>query len=155
MDALAPPLAVFTDYVGMVQAFRARRMELGLSQLAVDELAGLPSGYTAKIEISASNPTAKNARSIGKESLPLLLGALGLEMHIQPHARRSRASNNPNVSSALSRNLRKTFADMGRKGAIRLNTKLTPKQRRASARKAALARWSRERERREKKGSRT
>jgi len=49
-------LAAFADYEGLVRAIRERRSALGLSQLALDDLAGLPSGYTAKIEAMLTNP---------------------------------------------------------------------------------------------------
>lgn len=62
----------------------ARRRELGLPQLEVYEIAGLPSGYTAKVECAI--------RRLGKLSIACLLGALGLELQVlraRPHGQRS------------------------------------------------------------------
>lgn len=130
------PLAVFADYAGLVAACRARRIQLGMSQLEVDDRAGLPSGYCGKIEISATNPGARNSRSIGKDSLPLLLGALGLEMMLSPskHARGA-------PSKAL-KPLADFMAKRGAKGGI-MRGQLLPKRKRvAIAKKAARARWA-------------
>lgn len=133
-----PPPATFTTYEALIATLRARRIALGLSQLAVDDLAGLPSGYCAKIEISISNPNAKNARSIGRESLPLMLGALGLEL--ATHAQHSRASKKAKPHNVMS--------ERGKKGQAIWKCRSTPEQRRASARKAAQARWAKHRKER-------
>ena len=47
--------------------------------------------------------------------------------------------------------IREYFAKFGRKGGQATARKLTPEQRKASARKAALARWAKKREAREKR----
>lgn len=132
----------FTTHEALIAAMRKRRIELGLSQLAVDELAGLPSGYQGKLEAMLTNPGAKNARGIGRESLPLVLGALGLEL--AAHARPSRASKTASKNSALS--------ERGKKGQAIWKCRTTPKQRRDAARKAARARW--EKHRKEKAATR-
>jgi hypothetical protein len=125
----------FTTWDALIATFRARRIQLGLSQLDVDDLAGTPSGYTGKLEASLTNPAAKNARSIGRESLPLMLGALKLQLSVD--ARPGRASEN--------RNRHKTLSDRGKKGQAIWKVRTTPKQRRANARKAAQARWAKHR----------
>lgn len=137
-------LATFTTYEALVAQMRARRIALGMSQLSVDARAGLPDGYTAKVEAMLTNPSAKNARGIGRESLPLLLGALGLEL--AAHAQSGRASKSQNETTALLMTAtQKAMSDRGRKGAeIRL-AKIPPAQRRAIARKAARARWDKHR----------
>ncbi|WP_420104546.1 helix-turn-helix domain-containing protein [Bosea sp. (in: a-proteobacteria)] len=127
--------ATFTTYEALIAAMRARRISLGMSQLSVDARAGLPDGYTAKIEAMLTNPTAKNARSIGRESLPLMLGALGLEL--ATHARPSRASKKASPLNVMS--------ERGKKGQAIWKCRTTGKQRRANARKAALARWEKHR----------
>jgi hypothetical protein len=68
----------------LTAACLARRRGLRLSQLDVDHLAGWADGYQAKLEASLTNPAAKNARMIGRESLPLLLGALKLRLAVVP-----------------------------------------------------------------------
>jgi predicted transcriptional regulator len=72
------------DFDELATALRNRRLELGMSQLELDHRSGLPDGYTAKLELVASNPTAKNARNIGRLSLPLMLEALGLTLIVKP-----------------------------------------------------------------------
>jgi len=41
---------IISEYSDLRALVASRRRELGLSQLAVDEMAGVQSGYTAKIE---------------------------------------------------------------------------------------------------------
>jgi len=53
---------------GMVEVFRARIRELGITYETVDELAGLPQNYTSKIMCSMKMP--------GKIALEALCGAL-------------------------------------------------------------------------------
>lgn len=136
--------ATFTTYEALVAQMRSRRIELGLSQLAVDARAGLPDGYTAKCEAMLTNPNARNARGIGRESLPLLLGALGLEL--AAHAKSSLASKSQNETIALLlTSTRKAMSDRGRKGGELRMAKIPPAKRRAIARKAARARWEKHR----------
>ena len=125
----------FTTWDALIATFRARRIEMGLSQLDVDDLAGIASGYTGKLEASLTNPAAKNARSIGRESLPLMLGALSLRLSVD--ARPCPASEN--------RSKHKTLSERGKKGQAIWKVRTTPKQRRANARKAAQARWAKHR----------
>jgi hypothetical protein len=63
------------DYRELVQALAARRRELGLRQLEVDDLAGIQSGYLGKIECFD--------RRLGPMSGPAIIGALGLELHVR------------------------------------------------------------------------
>lgn len=142
-----PPRATFTTYDALVATMRARRIELGLSQLVVDELAGLPSGYVGKVEASLTNPSAKNARSIGRESLPLMLGALGLELAAIPAEstqKKSRANVKRYDDDAAGRGQRFRSERAAKGGAARAAS-MTDQQRRASARKAAQARWAKHR----------
>lgn len=134
----------FTTFDALVAAMRARRIELGLSQLAVDELAGLPSGYQGKLEAMLSNPNAKNARGIGRDSLPLVLGALGLEIAVHASSGKASKSTNETISLLLSAT-RKAMSERGRKGAEMRQEKVAPAKRRAIARKAARARWDKHR----------
>jgi hypothetical protein len=64
------------SYRGLIEAFVARRKDLGLPQLEVDYRAGLPDGYTGKIE----KYDKTYGRKIGPLSLDCMLGALGLEL---------------------------------------------------------------------------
>lgn len=138
-------LAAFADYEGLVRAIRERRSALGLSQLALDDLAGLPSGYTGKIEAMLTNPGAKNARAIGRESLPLLLGALGIELAVVPGgARHRRQAEEPQGVDAIA-DVKKTLSERGRKGWLRQRSRMTEKQYRKHQQKAARARWEKHR----------
>lgn len=56
----------------MVQAYRDRIRELGLTHATVDAISGLPDGYTSKL---MCDPPMKN---IGAKSRELLNGALGI-----------------------------------------------------------------------------
>ena len=76
-------VAVAQTYEEIVMAIRLRRHELRLSQLAVDEIAGLQAGYTGKIECGD--------KRLGAMSMPCILGALGLELAVirtVPHEER-------------------------------------------------------------------
>ncbi len=57
------------------RAFASRREALGLSQLATDHIAGLPSGYVGKLECGM--------RHFGNMSLEVLLATLDLEIVIR------------------------------------------------------------------------
>jgi hypothetical protein len=63
------------SYDELVDVLRARRLELGLKQLAVDDLAGNQSGYQGKVECKD--------RRLGPISGPAILGALSLELHVR------------------------------------------------------------------------
>jgi hypothetical protein len=69
-------LAVVHDYAGLVAVLRARADKLDVSNLTIDEVAGLQEGYTSKL--LAPNPI----RRLGITSLPLVLGALGLALAV-------------------------------------------------------------------------
>ncbi len=124
-----PAAFVIESYADLVRALRARRKALGLSQLELDLIAGWAEGYTSKLEISESNPAAKNARAIGRDSLPLALGALKAKLVLVPAG--SLKIRNP-----------VTAVEKGRRGAEARQRNTTPEQRREIARKAAQARWT-------------
>ena len=138
-------LSVFGDYVGLVKAIKERRAALGLSQLALDDLAGLQSGYTGKIEAMLTNPGAKNARAIGRESLPLLLGALGIELAVVPGAARHRTQAEERQGVDAIADVKKSLSERGRKGWLRQRSRMTEKQYRKHQQKAARARWEKHR----------
>jgi hypothetical protein len=74
LAADAQPLAVVSDYPGLVAALRQRVSDLGTTTVAIDSLAGLPDAYTAKL--------LTNAKTLGRVSFGPLLGALGLKIHL-------------------------------------------------------------------------
>lgn len=62
------------DFLGLAAAIRERRQSVGLTQLELDEAAGMQPGYTSHIEA----PDAKHGRILGLKSLGPYLKALGL-----------------------------------------------------------------------------
>jgi hypothetical protein len=65
-------LAVVSDYSELVAALRARAEALDVSNLTLDEVTGLPSGYSGKV--------LGRSQILGRLSLGLLLDALGLRL---------------------------------------------------------------------------
>lgn len=69
-------LATFDDYDGLIEALRQRKAELGLSCLLMDELSGLPAGYTGKV----LGP--RRIKSLGAISTDAINGALGVKLAV-------------------------------------------------------------------------
>ena len=67
------------SYQEIVAALIARRHALGLSQEDINYSANLQDGYSNKLEVGI--------RRLGPKSLPALLGALRLQMHVEPRLR--------------------------------------------------------------------
>lgn len=81
-----PPEAFTVDVRDFNRVIAARRMELGFSSLEIDDLAGLASGHTSKIECGT--------RNLGLFTLPCLMDALGLRIamvRVEPHKSTVRA----------------------------------------------------------------
>ncbi|WP_150129645.1 helix-turn-helix domain-containing protein [Bosea sp. RAC05] len=143
-------LAIASTYEELVKAIRDRRMRLGLSQTDVDLIAGLPGGYLAKLEISATNPKARNARAIGARSLPLVLRALGLHLGVicepapQKNAKRGQAQAEKCSDLIVLKAIppSKIFAERGRRGGLQRAASMSPEARSAAAKAAAAQRWS-------------
>lgn len=134
----------FTGYDALVATMKARRIVLGMSQLDLDDAAGIPSGYTAKLEARLTNRTAKNVRSIGWESLPLMLGALRLELFTDASNKRASKSGRQ-IRELIEGELKTFLSSRAEKGQAARHAKLSPRRRRAIARKAAQARWAKHR----------
>ena len=126
-------LARTTTLEGLALALRDRRQSLGLPQLLVDEIGGLQSGYTGKIEAEALNPG--RGKGLGKLTIPLLLGALDVEIALVPGPAQHRGERRES--------LRQKQADWGRAGRAKQLATQTPRQRKRVARAAARARWAR------------
>ena len=77
---MSPDGLTARDYESLISAFRTRRLELGMTLLDLDHSAGFCHGHASKIEAWQS-PTG---RGLGALSLPLILGALGLEIVVRP-----------------------------------------------------------------------
>jgi transcriptional regulator with XRE-family HTH domain len=138
-------VALIDDYPSLIEALKYRRYSLGMSQMEFDARAGWADGYASKIEIShTAEPTMKTARALGKESLPLILGALDVTLALVPKhgaTHREKAI----VFAAINGGAQQILAERGRKGGEARRDRMTPAQRRRAARKAARARWAKER----------
>lgn len=105
------------EYYDLVRVIRLRRAELGLTCNELDDLAGVQTGYTAKIECwkreyeerKGKANAASPGRVLGALSLPLLFTALGLRLmvvnadppsHYKQFAARDRLAGRENAGSA-------------------------------------------------------
>lgn len=77
-----------TSYHGLVAAIRLRKDALGLNNAEMDELCGFSAGYTSHLLAT----DRKHSRSIGVESLPRLLDALGLSIALVETPKRAVAA---------------------------------------------------------------
>ena len=73
-DTPSRVLAEATDYASLLDAFRARAAELGITRLENDQIGGLTSGHASKL--LAPTPI----KNVGSVSLGPLLGALALKL---------------------------------------------------------------------------
>lgn len=147
--------AMANNYEQLVAAMRERRIELGLSQIAVDHLTGWADGLWAKYESILTNPSAPNVRRMGGESLPLALRALGMHLAVFTEDRPGVVAEKKDASlgraskpispktlriQQLPRN--QIMAERGRAGGKARAEKVDAEHRQALARKAAAARWA-------------
>jgi hypothetical protein len=65
-----------TDYNGLIAALRARMAELNTTFAAVDHVAGFNQSYASKVLAPSQ------IKTIGKKTLPLILGALGVRLQL-------------------------------------------------------------------------
>jgi hypothetical protein len=147
-------LATIQDYDGLIQAIRAQKEKLGLSDAMVDHLSGLQQGYTGKLLGPAQ------VKNLGPVSLGVMLQVLCLRLIVvedaealkkiqgrfeQKTAPQARFSNHaqPLGMRSLERIKPAIFSMLGKKsGKVRL-IKISPAQRRKFARHAATIRWKR------------
>jgi hypothetical protein len=141
-------LAVVRSYYELVDAFRARVLELDTDYEEVDRVAGYTDTYTSKLL------SPRPSRNFGEVSLGSMLGALGLELHVvedpvgtaKARARLKRrvfasVVTQPKNAPVVFRLSRRHFSRIGKLGAAAYMTKLTPEKRSAIARNASLKRW--------------
>jgi hypothetical protein len=69
-------------YRALVDALRARRLDLDISFALLDELAGLHSGYSSKV-LAAEGSSSVHPKFLGRVSLAAILGALGLRLRLE------------------------------------------------------------------------
>lgn len=143
-------IAEVRDYQELVAALRARVVELGVASETIDEVAGIPLRYTAKL--LAPIPV----KGLGRFSMGPLLGALALKLlvvedtemveklrHRWVPTRNASRSMLATKSPARSRFPRgPAFATLMQ---ARRVLKQSPEQRSRIATKAARARWSKRR----------
>jgi hypothetical protein len=144
-------LAEATDYDGLIGAFRNRAAELQVAGETIDEVAGLPARYSAKL----LGPN--QVRRIGAVSLGPLLGALALKLIIveDEDALRQYGSRLKRRNPNLVRNKRNTvvhvtrtrreFREMGKIGGPLSRSYMSKKRAGEIGRTAAQARWSKPR----------
>ena len=73
--------AEIRSYLGLIDALRARRLELDLSFALLDELAGLAPGYGAKV-LAPAESRSKHPKLLGSMSLALILQTLGCRLEL-------------------------------------------------------------------------
>lgn len=150
-------LAVVDDFNALVLAMKARRHELKISQLELDDLTGLPDGYTAKVELSATNPRSKSARSLGRISMAEMMRALNLKLVLvddgaADHLRHVPAPKAPSPltlitpPTAPARDARTLLKERCRKAGQARWAMKSPEERREFAQRGAIARWQKHRE---------
>lgn len=135
-------LAECKSYDELQIALRERWQELRITNEAVDELSGVQSGYSSKV--LGPNPT----KQLGPVSWALL-PVLGVKLIVVDDAEarsamqgryvpKTEARSTPRVAKVV----KQFLSSAGAAGARALNERLTPAQRRKSARRAARARWA-------------
>lgn len=128
---MSEPIAIIRDYKDLRDFLDRRRRDLGYSQLLVDEIAGLQSGYYAKISCGT--------RHFGDMSFGCVLGALGVVLMAMPATGTHAKSLEATMASIEKQ--KKHRKNLAAKGGRARAAKLSPDQRRRSAQKAAKSRW--------------
>jgi hypothetical protein len=133
-------IAVARDYDQLITAIRARRDELQVTHITIDEVAGLQGGYAGKL---LCDPPIK---LLGKVSFGCVLGALGLAVVlVQDNDALKKVQDR--LVTRKHRKMRPDrshtwfTAENAREMAKRRAAKMSAKERSASASKAARARW--------------
>jgi hypothetical protein len=139
-------IAEFADYDGMLAGVRTRVAELNVNGEAFDDYAGLPIGYLSKLI------GIRPVRRIAMTSMGPLFDALGvrcvmienpvaterLKNHLPPRNTSYVRAMPADACMVLTPRMLKRIRRLG--GQARM-ARLTAKQRRKLARRAALARW--------------
>jgi hypothetical protein len=141
----------FSDYDALVEQLRARISAVGLSYRVLEEIAGLPEGGAGKYLADA------RVRHLSVDSLLQIAEVVGIRgifvtderllrkyrpLYEKRDATKAHAHRRaPLGAVTLKRVLPAAAAEMGRRGALARNSKLTPETRRALAQAAARARW--------------
>ncbi|HLH12425.1 MAG TPA: hypothetical protein VKV77_11170 [Methylovirgula sp.] len=131
-------------YAGLRKLVAARRKELGLSQIAFDEICGFPGGYQGKLEA--------NVRRYGDMSLDVTLAALGLAIALVPSA--GRDSEKESQVKDLNESRTSRMRKLGRAGGRAARASMTDAEWSEHCRKANKVRWRKWREARGEKARR-
>ena len=117
---------------GLAEGFKVRRHAVGMSQMEVDQIAGLTTDYTHKIEA--------HKRGLGKISIPLLCQVLNCEIWLMPSTASHR---DKKAISTLYSHIPKInrLSSAGAKGGRATMANRSPKKKRQLAQAAARARW--------------
>jgi len=149
-------IAEATDYDGIIEAYRKRVADLGITNEMIDHLSGLQSGYVGKLLGPAQ------IRSIGRQSFGLLNQTLAVKMILvvdeeaakQMQGRWEKRDKPANMPNRLSMKAAERFipliaSEIGRRGGLlsaqARMAKLSPRQRKRIAKRAAMTRWKRRR----------
>lgn len=151
-------LASVSDYAGLVDALRDRKESLGLTDRAIEEIAGFHGGYAGKLL------GEMHVRTFGQMSLGAILGALGLRIVLVEDATAlERAKRHGGWETKLvesdqtsrevmigNRTIQRAFdavlKEFSRRGNEARRTKLSARRRRAIARHAGKCSWAKRRQ---------
>lgn len=153
---MSEPLATGTNYGDLIRAFRERATALGMTDKTIEEIGGFTGGHVGKLLGAA------RTKSLGPLTLGMMLGALGLKFVIVEDAEataRIKARFDPSVKSkrmpmAMSIDIQPElmqaiysdhFKRIAPLAAEARRTKISPYRRKLIARKAAKARWKKDR----------
>ena len=135
----------FVEYSDFIQTVRNRVVELGIHGTRFDSLAGWPEGYLSKLTCEAA------PRRVGMQSMGVLLSTIGVKLQmVEDPAGTARlrrlAPRNPSYVRTMPTAASiiftgKMLARIRRLGGQARMARLTAKERRELARKAALVRW--------------
>jgi len=134
--------AIVREYHELLMAIDARRRELGMPMIELDERAGLPLGYVGKL---LTDPTKRNAKTLGRTSLGLVMKALGVEIVVM-HAAGAHASEPQASQGVAATTVHERMKNLASNGAIKLNARFTPEQMSRRMRQRARLRWAKVRE---------
>jgi hypothetical protein len=153
---MTKPLAVVSNYLALIEALRARVLELGISFETIDQVAGWTDKYASKLLAEPTPGSAK--RCMGPMSFDAMLGALAVKLQViadpemlrylrrnRYFVHRERSTRMPAPGShgyVVHRTTYQMLRQMAPKGGVARAAKMTPRQRSIAARRAALARWS-------------
>lgn len=138
---------VVTDMEGLHEAFIDRVEDLNVTRLAIDEAGGFTGGHSAKL---LCNPPIKN---IGKVSLGKLLKATGMalvmvvddERFAPVRAEMAKRKRRMHPNGSIRKPAWLITREASQNMQVLRNKKLTPRQRKLIAKRAAKARWNRAR----------